>query len=79
LVARYEEGVLTAKEQMKSIFDGDDIDELIEYVGTKIECTKDYVKCRQPVVSQSYVDKFNIESYLQVRTPAEMENILIEG
>jgi hypothetical protein len=37
LVSGNEEGVLDAKEQMKARFDCDDIGEITEYVGCKIE------------------------------------------
>jgi hypothetical protein len=49
-------GVLAAKEQMKSRFDCDDISELTEYVGCKIERTDDYVKFTQLVLLQSFID-----------------------
>jgi hypothetical protein len=68
LVAGNEEGVLAAKEQMKAIFYCDDIGELTEYVGCKVERTKDYVRFTQPVLLQSYVDEFSIDSGRSVRT-----------
>jgi hypothetical protein len=55
-------GVLAAKEQMKARFYCDDIGELTEYVRCKIERTEEYVKFTQPVLLQSFIDTFNIES-----------------
>jgi hypothetical protein len=79
LVAGNEEGVLEAKEKMKARFDCDDIGELTEYVGCKVERTKDYVRFTQPVLLQSYVDEFSIESGRSVRTPAETGKVLVKG
>jgi hypothetical protein len=79
LVAGNEEGVLAAKEQIKAIFDCDDIGELTEYVGCKVERTKDYARFMQPVLLQSYVDEFSIESGRSVRTPAETGKVLVKG
>jgi hypothetical protein len=69
-VAGNEEGVLASKEQMKAKFDCDDIGEITEYVGCKVERTVEYVRFTQPVLLQSYVDEFSIESGHPVRTPA---------
>jgi hypothetical protein len=79
LVAGNEEGVLAAKEQMKARFDFDDIGELTEYVGCKVERTKDCVRYTQPVLLQSYVDEFSIESGRLVCTPAETGKVLVKG
>jgi hypothetical protein len=57
VVAGDEEGALAAKEQNKARFECDDID-------WKIKRTQDYVEFTQPVLLQSYVDEFNIESGL---------------
>jgi hypothetical protein len=79
LVAGNEEGVLADKEQIKARFDCDNIGELTEYVGCKVERTKDYVRFTQPVLLQSYVDEFSIESGRSVRTPAESGKVLVKG
>jgi hypothetical protein len=79
LVVGDEEGVLAAKEQMKANFDCDDIGELMEYVGCKIERTDDYVKFTQPVLLQSFVDEFNIESGRSTYTLAEIGKVLAKG
>jgi hypothetical protein len=64
---------------MKARFDCDDIGELTEYVGCKVERTKDYVRFTQPVLLQSYVEEFSIESGRSVRTPAETGKVLVKG
>jgi hypothetical protein len=64
---------------MKARFDCDDIGELTEYVGCKVELTQDYVRFTQPVLLQSYVDEFSIKSGRLVRTPAETGKVLVKG
>ena len=79
LVAGNKQGVKAAKEQMKARFDCDDIGELTEYVGCKVECTEDYVKFTQPVLLQSFEDEFGTETGRSTRTPAETGNVLRKG
>jgi hypothetical protein len=57
-------GVKAANEHMKSRFDGDDLGELTEYTGCKIERNKNYARFTQPVLLQSYQGKkmrFNVK------------------
>jgi hypothetical protein len=79
LVAGNEEGLLAAKEQMKARFDCDDIGELTEYVGCNVARTEDYVRFTQPVLMQSYVDEFSIESGRSVCTPIKTGKVLVKG
>jgi hypothetical protein len=79
LVEVNEEGVLTAKEKMKARFDCDDIGELTEYVGCKVDRTKDYVQFTKSVLLQSYIDGLSIESGRPVRTLAETGKLLVKG
>jgi hypothetical protein len=79
LVAGNEEVVLAAKEQMKARFDCDDIGELTEYAGCKVERTKYYVRFTQPVLLQSYVHEFSIDSGRSVRTPVKTGKVLVKG
>jgi hypothetical protein len=51
----------------------------MECVGCKIECTDDYVKFTQPILLQSFVDEFNIESGRSTYTPAETGKVLVKG
>jgi hypothetical protein len=74
-----QEGVLATKERMKARFDCDDIGELTEYVGCKIERTDDYVKFTQPGLLQNFVDEFNIKSWWSSRTLAKTGKVLVKG
>jgi hypothetical protein len=58
-------GVNKAKSLFKGQFDCDDVGELKEYIGCKVEIvdsTKQYMKLTQPVLLQSYADEFDIPS-----------------
>jgi hypothetical protein len=70
---------LAAKEQMRAIFDCDDIGELTEYMGCKIERTDDYVKYTQPVLLKSFVDGFNVESRKSTHALVETRKVLVKG
>jgi hypothetical protein len=52
LIAGKKNGVIESKEKMKQNFDCDEIGELKEYVGCKIEHNRDegYMKLMQPVL-----------------------------
>jgi len=68
----------TTKEQLKKRFDCDDIGQLNEYVGCKIERTDSRIKITQPVLIQSLKDEFNIEN-TAASTPAEPGQILLKS
>jgi hypothetical protein len=78
LVAVDKKAVEAAKEQMKSIFECDDLGELNEYVGCKIDRNEDSVKFTQPVMIQSYEDEFELNKTRQVSTPSEQGNVLMK-
>ena len=63
------------REEMKGLFDCDDVGNMDEYVGCKIERGHGYLKFTQPVLMQSYEDEFNLpeRSY---ETPAEPNKVL---
>jgi hypothetical protein len=71
--------VYAAKEQMKSIFECDDLGELNEYVGCKIDRGEYFVKFTQPVLIQSYEDEdeFDLNKTRSVFTPAEQGKVLM--
>jgi hypothetical protein len=73
------EGVLTVNGEMKARSDCDDIGELTEYVGCKIERKEDYVKFTQPVYGRALLMKKIIENRISVRTPAETGKVLVQG
>ena len=56
-------------DSIKKIFEVDDVGNLDEYVGCKIERGVDYMKLTQPVMIQSYQDEFGVKSN-KVRIPA---------
>jgi hypothetical protein len=73
--------VKRATEAMKARFDCDDIGEMKEYVGCKVD--RDYakrtVKFTQPVMVQSFEDEFDIKDALKrpPATPAEPGSVLL--
>ena len=56
LIAGHQDCVKLAKEQMKQCFDCDNVGELKEYVGCKIERTDSTIRLMQPVLLQSIED-----------------------
>jgi hypothetical protein len=78
LVAGDKRAVEAAKEPMKSRFECDDLGELNEYVGCKIDRNEDSVKFTQPVLIQSYEDEFDLNKTRQVFTPAEQGKVLMK-
>ena len=72
LVVGSKHQVLKAKEEMKSLFDCDDIGELKEYVGCKIDYDSHSgtVKFTQPVLLQSFRDEFGIPDSVRHETAA---------
>ena len=76
LLCGKKEAVLKEKEELLKHFDCDDIGELNEYVGCKIERTEDSFKLTQPVLLQSYQDEFKIPNSETPRTPAAPKEVL---
>ena len=70
-------GVMTAVEQFKKQFKCDDVGELREYVGCKIEIKyeKRYAKLTQPVLLQSLQDEFVLPEGEAPATPAVPGNV----
>jgi hypothetical protein len=67
-----------ATEQMKIRFECDDLGELNEYVGCKIDRDEDSVKLTQPVLIQSNEDGFDLNKSRQVFTPAEQGKVMMK-
>ena len=59
-------GCFVAKKQLMDIFDCDEIGELMEYIKCKIERGEGWMKLTQPVLLQSFKDKFDLPD---VKTP----------
>ena len=76
------EDVLVGRQAIKVHFDLDEIGELKECVGCKIEYNRDegYMKLTQPVLLQSFEDEFDLESVAGTyTTPAAPNSVLVSG
>ena len=74
--------VRMAKEEMKTLFDCDDVGEMKEYVGCKVERNpeENSIRITQPVLIQSLEDEFDIPESMRVpKTPAEGHDVLLRG
>ena len=72
--------VLELKKQLFDTMECEDVGELNEYVGCKIERTEDAIKLTQPVLIQSFKDEFEVpKSMSGVDTPATAGQVLHRG
>jgi hypothetical protein len=80
-VAGKKDGVYKAKAAMMEGFDCDNIGELKEYIGCKIDYNKKEgsMKITQPVMIQSFEDKFNLPEGKAANTPALPGSVLTAG
>ena len=69
--------VLESKEQLKSLFECEDVGELTEYVGCKLDWNREAgtIKFTQPVQIRSFSDEFELPSNT-FKTPAEPGKVL---
>ena len=81
LIAGKKEQVVEAKQQMMSNFDCDEIGELKEYVGCKVEHNHEegFIKLTQPVLLQSFEDEFDLPEGKLPKLPATPEQVLQQG
>jgi hypothetical protein len=81
LICSEKTSVIHAKEEMKKQFDCDEVVELAEYVGCKIDHNKEegWIKLTQPILMQSYVDEFDLPKGELPRTPATPGSVLKKG
>jgi hypothetical protein len=81
LVAGNQKAVATAKQQMKNRFDCDDVGELRECVGCKVDVNKRErsVTLTQPLLLQSCADEFNLPEERAPRTQAIAGDVLMRG
>ena len=81
LVTGEKKEVKMAKEQMMARFDCDEIGELKEYVGCKVEYDTEQGSMRlmQPVMLQSFVDEFDLPKGQSPTTPVMPGTILVKG
>jgi len=71
---------MEAKQQMIERIDCDDVGEMKEYIGCKIDRKGGQLKLTQPVLLQSFIDEFDLpndKSYPS--TPAEQGSVLMKG
>lgn len=75
------EGMLAAKEEMKKQFDCDDVGEVNECVGCKIDCKPEIGELRptQPVLLQSFANEFDLPEGAASNTPAMPGGVLCRG
>ena len=81
LVIGCKEAVLRAKREMMSRFDCDEVGELKEYVGCKVDINRDErsITLTQPVLLQSFEDEFDLPEGAFPRTPAIAGDVLLRG
>jgi hypothetical protein len=81
LVVGNKKAVDEAKQQRQERFDCNDVGELKEYVGCKVDVDRNErsVMLTQPVLLQSYVDEFNLSEGVFLRTPAIAGDVLMRG
>jgi hypothetical protein len=80
LVAGKKKGVLIVKGQMTARFDCEEIGEVDEYVGCKVERNyeENSIKLTQPVMLQTFVDEF-LPNSPAPNTPATPCNALVKA
>ena len=82
LIAGPKELTIEARDKMMTLFDCDQLGEMKEYVGCKIERNwiDRWVKLTQPVMIQSFRDEFELDDHGKVpKTPAEPGSVLSKG
>jgi hypothetical protein len=72
---------MEAKDMMGKIFDCEDVDEMNEYVGCKIERDPEEPSLRitQPVLLQSFEDEFDLSQMGKPGLPAPAGSMLTKG
>ena len=70
--------MLKAKSEMMRQFECDEVGELKEYVGCKLDWHKgkNWLKFTQPVLIQSFLDEFDLMSEGNFGTPAKPGQVL---
>ena len=81
LLVGHRDDVSKYKAMMHQFFECEDIGELKEYVGCKIERDKERksLKISQPVIIQSFEDEFGVKPDLKLETPASHGDIFVPG
>jgi hypothetical protein len=76
LVCGNKKGVLEAKKLLMERFDCNEISELTEYIICKIDRGDGFIKLTQPVLLQSFEDKFDLPETKTPMTPATPVEVL---
>jgi hypothetical protein len=76
LVCGKKEGVLAAKKQLMARFDCDEVGELMEYIGCRIDRGDGIMKITQLVLKQSFEDEFDLPTTKTPTTPATPGEVL---
>jgi Reverse transcriptase (RNA-dependent DNA polymerase) len=81
LICGQREDVKEAKQEMMKRFECDEVSELKEYVGCKLDWSKEegWIKLTQPVLMQSYIDEFELPEGETPRTLAMPGSVLQKG
>jgi hypothetical protein len=81
LICGNKDGVLEAKKAMMNEFDCEEVGQMKEYVGCKIDYNKEegWMKLTQPVLLQSYNDEFDLPNGDKPNTPAVPGSVLLRG
>jgi len=66
-----DDDVEESQKEMNQLFECDDIGDMEEYVGCKINKSEGSIKFTQPVMLQSFKDDFDLENQREAITPAE--------
>ena len=67
------------KKGMTNHFDCDEVGELMEFVGCKLDRTDDSLQITQPVLMQSFVDEFALPEGSAAAKPAEPGSVLMKA
>lgn len=72
------EAAIQEKRKMKALFDCDDLGTMREYMGSKISLNwqNGTVKVMQPVLVQSFEDKFDVKPNTNLKTPFLTRQVL---
>jgi hypothetical protein len=79
LVCGKKEAVLAAKKHLMERFDCDEVGELTECIGCKIDHGDGFMKLTQPVLLQNFKDGFNLPETKTPNTPATPGEVLQLG
>jgi len=71
--------VLSAKKGMTNRFNCDEVGELTEFVGCKLDRSDGVLRITQPVLMQSFVDEFELPEGPAPVTPAEPGSVLMKA